>query len=42
MDLSESGRSALGLIAIHSPVCFVQLLIKLPNSEGCLEQKQPE
>lgn len=39
LDLSESVRSALGLIVIHNPVCLVQLLIKLPNSEGCLEQK---
>lgn len=41
LDLSESGRSGLGLIVIHNSVCLVQLLIKLPNSEGCSEQKDP-
>lgn len=41
LDLSESGRSDLGLIVIHNPVCLIQILIELPTSEGCLEQKQP-
>lgn len=38
LGLSESGRSGLGLIVIHNPVCLVQLLTKLLLIKFCLQK----